>query len=163
MTVYFENEQEKEIPFDHEELIKSVIEATVKSEACPYDVQVSVVITDNEAIHETNLEFRGIDRATDVLSFPMHEYSEPAFYNELEDEDFDPETDELLLGDIMISFEKAEEQAKEFGHSVKREIAFLTAHSVLHLLGYDHMEDEERKIMEEKQEAVLQSLGITRE
>jgi len=162
LTIYFENEQEHEIPFDYEALIKTVVEAAVKSEGCPYEVQASVVITDNENIRQTNKEFRGIDKATDVLSFPMHQYSEPAFYDELEDEDFDPESDELVLGDIMISFERATEQAVEFGHSVKREIAFLTAHSVLHLLGYDHMEDEERIIMEEKQEAILQGLGITR-
>lgn len=163
MTVYFENEQDKEIGFDYEQLIKDVISAVTESEGCPYDFQASVVITDNESIKAVNSEFRDIDRETDVLSFPMHQYETPADYDELTDDDFDPETEELLLGDIMISYEKAVAQAAEYGHSVKREIAFLTAHSVLHLLGYDHMEDEDRKIMEEKQESVLQTLGITRE
>ncbi len=163
MTVYFENEQDKEIGFDYEKLIKEVITAVTASEGCEYDWQASVVITDNESIKAVNSEFRGIDKETDVLSFPMHEYSSPANYDELTDDDFDPETDELLLGDIMISYEKALAQAAEYGHSIQREIAFLTAHSVLHLLGYDHMEDEERKVMETKQENVLKTLGITRE
>ena len=163
MTIYFENEQDKEIPFDCEELVKTVIFAAVKAENCPYEVLVSVVITDNAAIQEANKEFRGIDKATDVLSFPAHQYETPSDFEDLYDDDFDMETGELILGDIMISYERAQEQAKEYGHSIKREIAFLTAHSVLHLCAYDHETDEERLLMEEKQEAVLQSLGITRD
>ena len=151
MTVYFENEQDHAIPFNCEELVKTVIDAAVKSEKCPYEVTVSVVITDNDTIHATNKEFRGIDKATDVLSFPAHQYDTPSDFEGLSDDDFDIESDELVLGDIMISYEKAVEQAKEYGHSIKREIAFLTAHSVLHLLGYDHETDDERKEMEEKQ------------
>ncbi|MBO7401492.1 MAG: rRNA maturation RNase YbeY [Lachnospiraceae bacterium] len=163
MTVYFENEQDKEIPFDCEELVKTVIQAAVKAEQCPYEVSVSVIITDNESIKEANRDFRGLDRATDVLSFPAHQYDVPSDFTYLADDDFDMDTGELILGDIMISYERALEQAKEYGHSIRREIAFLTAHSVLHLCGYDHETDDERLIMEEKQEAVLQSLGITRD
>ena len=111
-----------------------------------------------------NLEFRRIDRATDVLSFPMTEFPSPADYAYLDTDDssFDPETGELMLGNIVISKERAKEQAEEYGHSVEREFAFLIAHSMLHLLGYDHMEDEERLVMEKKQREVLEMLGITR-
>ena len=107
-----------------------------------------------------NLEFRGIDRATDVLSFPMTEFPSPADYAYLDTDDssFDPETGELMLGNIVISKERAKEQAEEYGHSVEREFAFLIAHSMLHLLGYDHMEDEERLVMEKKQREVLEML-----
>ena len=121
--------------------------------------------TDNETIHKTNLEYRQIDRATDVLSFPMVDFPAPADYSVLEDDDscFDPESGELLLGDIMISIPKAVEQAEAYGHSVKREYAFLVAHSMLHLLGYAHMVDEERIVMEQKQEKALQQLQIGRD
>ena len=142
--------------------------AVLDEEECPYEAQVNVVITDNEAIREVNLEYRQIDAATDVLSFPMLEYNAPgdlAWLTEEEDYNpdcFDPDTGELLLGDIMISAEKVISQAEEYGHSRERELAFLTAHSMLHLFGYDHMEEEERAVMEEKQRELLNGLGITR-
>ena len=101
-----------------------------------------------------NLEHRGIDRATDVLSFPMLEFDHPGDFSIIDEETadvFDPESGELMLGDIVISVDKVLEQAQEYGHSPKREYAFLIAHSMLHLCGYDHMDDEERKVMEEKQ------------
>ena len=112
-----------------------------------------------------NREHRGIDRPTDVLSFPNVDYETPADFSGIEDsiEDyFDPESGELCLGDIVISVDKVLEQAKEYGHSPKREYAFLIAHSMLHLLGYDHMEPEEAAVMEHKQEEILNRLGITR-
>ncbi len=163
MTLYFENEQERELPFDAEELLKTVVKGVLDFEKCPHEATVSVVFTDDAGIKEVNAEYRDIDKATDVLSFPAHQYLSPSDFAELYDDDFDMDTGELILGDIMISVERAFLQAEEYGHSVKREIAFLTAHSVLHLLGYDHMTDEERIVMEEKQEAVLQGLRITRE
>ena len=112
----------------------------------PYEVQVNLLLTMNDEIHEMNRDFRNIDRATDVLSFPMLEYETPGDFSHFESEEdcFDSETGELLLGDIVISKEKVIAQAEEYGHSVKREYAFLIAHSVLHLSGYDHMEEEER-------------------
>ena len=119
----------------------------------------------NEEIHEANKEFRGIDRPTDVLSFPMVDYDFPSDFSYVEENQesyINPETDELLLGDIMISVDKVYEQADEYGHSRKREFAFLIAHSMLHLLGYDHIDEAERKVMEVKQEAILDALGITR-
>ena len=120
--------------------------------------------TQNDEIHEMNRDFRNIDRATDVLSFPMLEYETPGDFSHFESEEdcFDPETGELLLGDIVISKEKVIAQAEEYGHSVKREYAFLIAHSVLHLSGYDHMEEEERIEMETLQREILNELNILR-
>lgn len=165
MTFCVENETDKEFPFDVEEVAGKVIEEALESEKCPYEVIVDILLTDNEGIHSINNEFRGIDRPTDVLSFPNVDYENPADFSEIEDriEDyFDPESGELCLGDIVISVDKVFEQAKEYGHSPKREYAFLIAHSMLHLLGYDHMEPEEAAVMERKQEEILSRLGITR-
>ena len=164
MTVTIENETGRDFPFDLEEVLRLVITEALKHEACPYETEVNVVITDNAGIRVINREYRGIDAATDVLSFPMAEYPAPADFSELsQDPDlFEPDSGELILGDIMISAERAEEQAEEYGHSLKREMAFLTAHSMLHLMGYDHMSDDERVVMEERQEEILQALGITR-
>ena len=165
MTILVENEAKRVLDFDYEEVIKNVVKRVVDTENCPYEVEVNVLLTNNEEIHEANRDFRNIDRPTDVLSFPMVDYDFPADFslvNESPEGYLNPETDELLLGDIMISVDKVYEQAEEYGHSSKREFAFLIAHSMLHLLGYDHMEDEERVVMETKQEAVLEALGITR-
>lgn len=164
MTLYIENEQEKELSFDYEQLIHKVLLFTLEHEECPYESEVSVVITDDEVIRETNREFRNIDKATDVLSFPMCTYQIPGAFDELEEQDvFHPETGELLLGDIMISYDHVKKQAEEFGHSEVREFAFLLVHSMLHLFGYDHETEAERSIMEEKQTLILDKLGITRD
>ncbi len=165
MTFCVENETNQELPFDVEEIVNKVIEKALEQEKCPYEASVAVLLTDNEGIHAMNKEYRNIDRPTDVLSFPNVDYEEPADFSGIEDaiEDyFDPETGELCLGDIIISIDKVYEQAKEYGHAPLREFAFLVAHSILHLLGYDHMEAEEAKVMETKQEEILTSLGITR-
>lgn len=164
MTIDFSNEQEQTFDFDFLVVANDVMEAILDQEKCPYEAQISLVLTDDDTIHSTNKEFRGIDRPTDVLSFPMVDFPSPADYSVLEEDDsyFHPESGELLLGDIMISIPRAVDQAHEYGHSIKREYAFLIAHSMLHLLGYDHMEDEERLLMEEKQEQALQHLHIER-
>ena len=165
MTILVENEAKRVLDFDYEEVIKNVVKRVVDTENCPYEVEVNVLLTNNEEIQEANRDFRNIDRPTDVLSFPMVDYDFPADFslvNESPEGYLNPETDELLLGDIMISVYKVYEQAEEYGHSRKREFAFLIAHSMLHLLGYDHMEDEERVVMEAKQKAILEALGITR-
>ena len=165
MTILVENEAKRVLDFDYEEVIKNVVKRVVDTENCPYEVEVNVLLTNNEEIHEANKDFRNIDRPTDVLSFPMVDYDFPADFslvNESPEGYLNPETDELLLGDIMVSVDKVYSQAEEYGHGIKREFAFLIAHSMLHLLGYDHMEDEERVVMEAKQEAVLEALGITR-
>ena len=166
MTSYVENETEASFPFDIKETADRVIEAVLESEGCPYEAQVNLVLTDNEGIRACNSQFRRIDKETDVLSFPNVEYTTPADFSHLEDgaaDCFDPESGELILGDIMISVDKIREQALNYNHSEKREFAFLVAHSMLHLCGYDHMEKEEAAVMEKKQEEVLQTLGITRE
>lgn len=162
MSVYIEYEQEA-IP-DFNELIEKVIGQALDYEECPYEAEVNVLLTDNPSIHEMNLLNRGIDRPTDVLSFPMNDFPEPADFDALEScvDAFHPETGELLLGDIVISYEKAVEQADAYQHSIEREIAFLTAHSMLHLMGYDHESEEERMDMEERQEAILKILNINR-
>ena len=124
-----------------------------------------MTLTDNEGIHAINKEYRQIDRPTDVLSFPMLSYETPGDFSFLSDEnedDFNPDTGEVMLGDIIISVDKVKEQAVEYGHSEKREFAFLITHSMLHLFGYDHMEADEDAVMEEHQRKILDALGITR-
>lgn len=164
MTLYYEEEGELKLSLPCEELARTVIETALDDVGCPYEAEVNLLLTMNEQIHEMNLEFRGIDRATDVLSFPMVDYEQPGEFDFLKeaDEYFHPETGELLLGDIVISKEKVIEQAEEFGHSIEREFAFLIAHSVLHLTGYDHIEEEERLVMEDRQRQILSKLNILR-
>lgn len=164
MRIYLENEEGPELDLDYMEIANLVTEGVLDYENCPYESQVELLLTNNAEIQRINNEFRGIDRPTDVLSFPMIEYDSPADFSTVEEDEsnFDPETGELILGNIVISKEKVIAQAEEYGHSVKREFAFLIAHSMLHLLGYDHMEDEERLVMEEKQRNILDNLGITR-
>lgn len=166
MTFYVENETERIFPFSVEEVVKAVAVKALDMENCPYEVQVNVLLTDNEGIHTFNKEYRGIDRETDVLSFPNLDFEKEGEFEiakENEADYFDPDTGELILGDIIISVDKVKEQAGSYGHSEKREFAFLVAHSMLHLCGYDHMEAAEAAVMEQKQEAILQALNITRE
>lgn len=165
MTVQIDWEVENDLGFDAEDTIRLVVEAALDFEECPYEAEIDVLLTDNEGIHQINLENRGIDSPTDVLSFPMAEYPEPGDFSRLEEDCLDcfhPETGELLLGDIVISVDKVKEQAEKYGHSRLRELAFLTAHSMFHLMGYDHMEEEERLVMEEKQNKLMEKLGIGR-
>lgn len=167
MTILFDKEAGQELEFDWEKLLTGVVEAALKLEGCPWECEVNITLTDNDGIRAMNQEFRELDVPTDVLSFPMIVYQQPGDFSFLEEnsaetEYFNLDSGELLLGDIVISVERAKEQAEEYGHSLKRELAFLTAHSMYHLMGYDHMGDEERMVMEQKQEKVLQGLGITR-
>lgn len=165
MTINFDYEVTKEFDFNFEAMERQVIEACLDYEACPYEAEVNLLLTDNEQIRQINQEYRGIDTPTDVLSFPVVEYVTPGDFTNLEEASpdcFHPETGELLLGDIVISLERAKAQAEEYGHSLLRELAFLTAHSMFHLFGYDHMEDEEQRVMEEKQNKVLELLQIHR-
>ena len=164
VSVQYECETDISLELDCEALAKKVAQSVLELENCPYDSQVNLVLTDNLGIHEVNRQFRGIDAPTDVLSFPMIPFETPADYQILDQDEsfFDLDTEELLLGDIMISAERVISQAEDYGHSIKREFCFLVAHSMLHLLGYDHMVPEEAAIMEQKQEAALEKLGITR-
>ncbi len=166
MTFYVENETEYTFDFDIEKLVEAVAIQVLDSEKCPYEAQVNVLVTDNEGIREYNRQFRDIDKETDVLSFPNVDYETPGAFEideEQEADYFDPDSGELILGDVILSVDRIREQAENYGHSEKREFAFLVAHSMLHLCGYDHMTEEEAKVMEQRQEAALQALGITRE
>lgn len=165
MSFYLEEEVKVPFLFDYEALAKKVIDYCMEYIGFPYEAEVNLTLTDNEGIHVINREYRGIDRATDVLSFPMLEYVTPgdfAFLEEENSDDFNPDTGEALLGDIIISVDKVLEQAESFGHSVEREYAFLITHSMLHLFGFDHMQEEEAKVMEEKQKEILLQLNILR-
>ena len=165
MTVNIDYESEDRLDLPYETIIREIVEEAVDYEDCPYEAEVNVLLTDNEGIRQINRQYRQIDSPTDVLSFPMADYDEPANFDRLEEQGadyFNPETGELLLGDIVISVDKVKEQARKYGHSESRELAFLVAHSMLHLFGYDHMEDEERKVMEGKQEEILERKGYRR-
>ena len=165
MTITIERESDIPLPFSEQEVAEAVISETLDYEDCPYEVQVNIILTNNEEIQQINLEQRGIDAPTDVLSFPMIEYAYPSDFTVLEADgmdSFDPDTGELILGDIVISVDKVIEQAEKYNHGVKREYAFLIAHSMLHLFGYDHMDELERENMELKQDEILTRLNITR-
>ncbi|WP_026494735.1 rRNA maturation RNase YbeY [Butyrivibrio sp. WCD3002] len=167
MIFFVENETEAKFDFDIEEVAKAVAEMALEKENCPFDVQLSLLITDDEGIREMNRDFRGIDSPTDVLSFPNISYEKPGDFEAALGEQAvditDPDSGLIVLGDIVINENRVREQAAEFGHSEKREFAFLVAHSMLHLCGYDHMEEDEAKVMEDKQEKVLEALSITRD
>lgn len=165
MTIHIEEEVTIPFSFDYKTLADKVINGALDYVECPYEAEVNVLFTDNASIQEINRENRGIDAPTDVLSFPNAEFIVPAEFDDLEDtqpEVFHPDTGELMLGDIVISVEKVVSQAEEFGHSIERELGFLLAHSVLHLCGFDHMEEEERAVMEEKQRQIMDMLQIYR-
>ena len=140
-----------------EKLIKKVIETVLKEEKSIRDLEIYVTLTNNNQIHKINLEQRNVDRPTDVLSFPMFEREEVHLLKEKNEEEPD------ILGDIIISIEKVKEQAEEYGHSFERELAYLTTHGMLHLLGYDHMIEEEKEQMRKREEEILEILNITRE
>ena len=165
MTVHITAEVKPEFTFHYRELAGRVIEAVLDQEKFPFEAEVDLTLTDNASIRQINAEFRKIDRATDVLSFPMFEYASPGDFSVLEqraDTCVNPDTGEVLLGDIVISVEKVREQAEMYGHSQKREYAFLITHSMLHLLGYDHMEPREAAVMEARQKVILDALKIFR-
>ena len=164
MTILIDYETDRELGIDYASLANLVVEKILDMEGCPYDASVNLVLTDDEEIKRVNSEFRSVYSATDVLSFPMIPFEIPGDYSLVEEEDsfFDLDTGELLLGDIMISVDRVFAQAQAYGHSVKREFCFLVAHSMLHLLGYDHMVPEEANVMEEKQRTALEELDIRR-
>lgn len=152
MTVIITNEQDKiEIPADWERKINEVAAICLREEQIPQEAEVDLLFVDNEAIREMNREYRDKDSATDVLSFPMYEA----------DEEIDEE-EEILFGDIVISLERAQEQCQEYGHSLEREVMYLLVHGLLHLAGYDHMEEEEKKEMRAQEEKLLAVIGAIR-
>lgn len=157
LKIYYANEQKiVKIPLSLRNLINRVVKATLENENFKKDAEVSVSFVNNETIHKLNLEYRGKDKPTDVLSFPMTDGDE-------EEDDIDLSTGAVMLGDIIISAEKAMEQANEYGHGIEREICFLAVHSTLHLLGYDHeTSEDDEKYMNQTQETILQKIGLTR-
>ena len=166
MTLEIINETENFAQFDYEALFSKVINEACDYVKCPYEVSVNILLTNDDEIQQINLSERNIDKPTDVLSFPMLEYDTAGNFDFITDEDFyyfDPDSGELMLGDIVISLETATKQAEEYGHSFTREIAFLCAHSMLHLFGFDHMKDEERIEMERMQKEILEGINITRD
>lgn len=166
MTSYVENETKQSFPFDEKALLSRVAEAVLDAEGCPYETTVNLLITDGAGIREYNKNYRDTDAETDVLSFPNLDFETPGDFSGAENYEadcFDPDSGELVLGDIILNAARVKSQAAEYGHSELREFAFLLAHSLFHLCGYDHMEKTEAVVMEEKQETVLSGLGITRE
>ena len=165
--IYVDNRQKKlEVNDDFIEKLTKVIEFSLSEEEVYVPCEISLVFVDNEEIREINNNTRGINRETDVLSFPMLEYENKKVFKEMyknyKFSQIDFNGDELVLGDIVLSLEKALEQSIEFNHSYEREASYLVVHSVLHLLGYDHMEDEEKRIMRSREEEILNKLSITR-
>ena len=166
MTIFVENETDYIFPFDPIETASLVAGEVLEEENCPYETEINILITDNEGIRMYNREYRNIDRETDVLSFPNVPFELPSDFSvaeEMEADCFQPDSGELILGDIILSCDRILEQAESFGHSIRREYAFLIAHSMLPLCGYDHMEPDEASVIEEKQKHVLDRLGITRD
>ena len=162
--IYIENEYDGNISIDYEDIAQKVYKEAIRYVGCKDDCEVNLLITDNATIHTINQDTRNIDSPTDVLSFPFLEYDEPGeldaiYKNKL---NYNQETDELILGDIVISYDKVIEQSNEYGHSLEREFGFLIAHSMLHLFGYDHIDEDERHVMEQKQEDILNNLNIRR-
>lgn len=148
IKIYIENITEQRVSDCTVSNIRRVAKKVAELEKPELKLECTITLCDNEYIRELNRQYRGVDAATDVLSFPM----------------FDFDTPEVIaqLGDIVISLERAAEQAREYGHSFKRELSFLTVHGMLHLFGYDHIQDDEREIMEQKQRDILNEMGITR-
>ncbi|EPR12768.1 rRNA maturation RNase YbeY [Ruminiclostridium papyrosolvens] len=160
--IIIENEQNKVIVDKKiESLIETTIKLCMKSEKLDKDYEVSVLIVDDSEIRDINKEHRDIDKSTDVLSFPMVDFKDGKLISD--EGDYDLEVGELILGDIIISAETAKRQAEAYGHSFEREMAFLTAHSCFHLLGYDHMEKNEEEIMFKRQEDILKEIGLPRD
>ena len=165
MTFCVEIEDDRDLQLDYEKILTDVALYTLDLEKCPYEVTLNLTITNDEAIKEINKEFRDIDKSTDVLSFPMNEFLYPSDFSSPDIEEryvFDPDSGELILGDIVISLDHVISQAEEFGHTTFREISFLIAHSVLHLLGYDHMNEHDESIMFNKQDEIMNGLKIFR-
>lgn len=165
--IYIDNRQDKlEITEEFKKKLEDVCLFALKEEEVEIDTEISMIFIDNEGIKDINQENRGIDRETDVLSFPMLDYPEKKVYKEVYKDyvftEIDLDEGRLVLGDIVLSLEKALEQSNEYNHSYEREVAYLTVHSILHLLGYDHMEEEDKKMMRTREEEILNKLNIIR-
>jgi probable rRNA maturation factor len=161
-----EEEVAADFAFDCCKLGEEVALFTLEHEDFPYEAEINLTLTDNEGIRVINKEYREIDAPTDVLSFPMLTFEEAGVCPDFEsdyDDNFNPDTGEIMLGDIIISVDRVKEQALEYGHSEKREFAFLIVHSMLHLLGYDHIDPQDAEVMERKQREILEAMNILRD
>ena len=157
--IFFEDTQDKHLVDEElQQLVQNVAETALEHEGFNKKSEISVLFVDNEQIREINNDFRQIDSATDVLSFPMLSFDGTKVVDDIGDSYLGT----VVLGDIVLSLERAAAQAEEYGHSFEREVGFLVCHSVLHLLGYDHEEESERAVMREKEEAILEKIGLTR-
>ena len=164
MTLLVDTQLEIPFDFDYSIMAQNAVEKVLDHEGFSYEAQISLTLTDEDEIHRINHEFRQIDKPTDVLSFPMLDFETPGVIPDegMLDDCIDPDSGEVVLGDIVICVPRVIAQAAEYGHSELREYVFLIVHSVLHLLGYDHMTDEDRSIMEKKQDEIMNELDIQR-
>lgn len=161
MTIWIDNSTSMDIFEDYDRLIENTVNSCIELEQFPTNIEVSVSIVDNLQIQKLNFQFRNIDSPTDVLSFPMLDFKN-IDKDSIADENINRDTGDIILGDIIISIEQAIKQSNEFGHSIQREIAFLTAHSMFHLMGYDHQNPDDEAIMIKKQKEALARIGILR-
>lgn len=164
MTLGIEEETEPDFPFDYKKTASEVVSYTLAHEKFPFEAEINLFLTDDEGIRELNEQYRQMDKSTDVLSFPMINYETAGDFTQLEADadNFNPDTGEVVLGDIVINVQRVKQQAENFGHSQRREFAFLIVHSMLHLFGYDHMQEEEAKVMEAIQAGILEEMNIPR-
>lgn len=164
MTFSIEEEVEVSFPFDYKKTATEVISYILAHEKFPFESEINLLLTDDEGIQDLNKQYRGLDSPTDVLSFPMISYEAPGDFTHLEADadNFNPDTGEVLLGDIIINVQRAKQQADRYGHSERREFAFLIVHSMLHLFGYDHTQKEDAAVMEELQGRILEEMNILR-
>ena len=164
MTINIEKEVEVSFPFDYKKLAEEVVLAALDAEDFPFEAEIGLLLVSLKGIQEINFQQRNLDKPTDVLYFPMIAYERPGDFASIEQEEdnFNPDTGEAMLGDIVLCVDKVKEQAERFGHSEMREFSFLILHSMLHLFGYDHMTKEEAGEMEEKQRKILDQMGIFR-
>jgi len=158
MAVYVENQTDTRFSFHYKELIRRAVRTVMEDKHIPQELDVNVMIVNSEMMRSINHENRKIDAVTDVLSFPYFEFEQPGFF----DEQVQDWADEDILGDIVLCDERIISQAEEYGHSQKREMAFLVVHSMLHLIGYDHMEEADAQLMEQEQKRMMDILGILR-
>lgn len=168
MMIYMDNRQSLiDVEQELKNNIEEIIDYALREEQVLIPYEVSLIFVDNETIREINLDTRGIDRATDVLSFPMLEYETRNVFKQCylnyKFSPIDLNEGNLVLGDIVLSLERAKEQSEEFGHSFIREVCYLVIHSILHLLGYDHMEEDDKVIMRTREEEILNKFNIRRD
>lgn len=164
MIYNIEFEEQFNTEFDVKDIYKRVVDTVLEYFGCPYDCEINLLFVNNDEIKEINNETRGIDAPTDVLSFPNIEFEKEGNFDSFDESQdcFEPDTGELILGDIVLSVDKIISQANEYGHSILREYAFLICHSMLHLIGFDHIEEDDRKVMEKYQEDIMNILNINR-